>query len=268
VRHPVPVVLLALLLAGCARALKEPRPLDAIAGEGAKASPGDVETLLKKAAALYAARNPSSVRRAAETWLEAAAADRSRVAGVLGAVEARVWLADHETDPAARSEAASAAVETVQWCAKIAPDEPACSYWLGVALGVQARERPSTALSALPKMVEAFELAAAAASALDHGGPDRALALLYVQAPGWPTGPGDAEKGLEHARRAVKIEGDYPPNLLALGGALSANGDEGEGRAAATRALELARARAAAGDREALEWVAEAEKAVAEGAGR
>jgi hypothetical protein len=261
VRNAAPVVLVALLLPGCARALKEPRPLTAIAGEGAAVSPGDVDGFLREAEALYAALDPSSVRRAAETWLEAAAADRTRVTGVLGAVKARVWLADHEPEPAARAEAAGAAVETVQWCARIAPDEPACSYWLGVALGVQARERPVTALSALPKMVEAFERAAGAAPGIDHGGPDRALALLHVRAPGWPTGPGDAEKGLVHARRAVEIEGDYPPNLLALSEALSANGDDEAGRATGARALELARARAGAGDREAREWVAEAERA-------
>jgi hypothetical protein len=267
VRKTLPVALALLQLAGCARALREPRPLDSIAGEAAKVSPGEVEGLLAKAEELYARGDPSSVRDAAETWLEAAAADGTRITGVLGTVKARVWLADHEAEPAARLEGAASAVETVQWCGRIAPDDPACSYWLGVALGVQARERPSTAISALPKMVDAFGRAAHAAPALDHGGPDRALALLYVRAPGWPTGPGDPEKGLEHAKRAVAVEGDYPPNLLALAEALSANGSEEESRAVVSRALDLARARAAAGDRDAREWVEEAERAVAGGVG-
>jgi len=262
VRRLLPLLVLGLTLAGCAPALREPRPLDAIAG--ATVAPADLSgDLLAQAEALYARRDVPSVREAADLWAKAAAADRSRVDGVLGTVRARVWLADHESDSPARIAAAEAAVEAVQWCGRIAPEDPACSYWLGVALGVQARERPSTALSALPKMVEAFGRAATEAPALDHAGPDRALALLLVRAPGWPTGPGDADKGLEHARRAVAIEGDYPPNLLALAEALSATGSDEEGRTVSARALELARARAAAGDPDAREWVSEAERAPA-----
>jgi hypothetical protein len=250
-------------MAGCARALREPRPLDEIAGTAGTPA-GGTGTLLSKAEALFARRDVGSVREAAEVWLEAAAADRTRVDGVLGGVRARAWLADHESDAAARLAAAESAVETVQWCARIAPDDPACSYWLGVALGLQARERPSTALSALPKMIEALGRAASKAPALDHGGPDRALALLYVRAPAWP-GPGDPDRGLEHARKAVAVEGDYPPNLTALAEALFATGSGEEGRAAGATALELARARAAAGDPDARDWVEDAEKAVAGG---
>ncbi len=257
-RRAVPLLALALTATGCAHALREPRPLETIAGATpAPAQPsGD---LLARAEALYARRDVASVREAADLWAQAAAADRSRVDGVLGAVQARVWLADHESEPAARLAAAETAVETVQWCGRIAPNDPACSYWLGVALGVQARERPSTGLSALPKMVETFGRAAAAAPVLDHAGPDRALALLLLRAPGWPTGPGDADKGLEHARRAVAIEGDYPPNLMALSEALAATGGEDEARTVLARALELARAAAAKGDPDAPEWVREAE---------
>jgi tetratricopeptide (TPR) repeat protein len=259
-------LLVILSLAGCARALREPRPLDEIAG-----SPGvpvdRTGALLSKAEALFARRDLPSVREAADAWLEAAAADRTRIDGVIGGVRARLWLADHETEPAARLAAAESAAEAIQWCTRIAPDDPACSYWLGVALGIQARERPATALSALPKMIEAFTRAAAEAPGLDHGGPDRALALLYVRAPAWP-GPGDPEKGLEHARTAVAIEGDYPPNLTALAETLFATGSDEEARAAAVRALELARARAASGDKDAPEWIEEAEKSAAGGDAR
>ncbi|MBZ5638728.1 MAG: TRAP transporter TatT component family protein [Acidobacteriia bacterium] len=256
------VALTLLLPAGCARALREPRPLDAIAGETAPTPREEVEVLVSRAEALYARRDLPSVREAAGTWLRVAAADRTSVAGVLGAVKARVWLADHEPDPAARNESAGSAVEAAQWCGRIAPDDPACSYWLGVALGVQARERPATALSALPKMVQAFERAAQAAPGLDHGGPDRALALLHLRAPGWPTGPGDSEKGLEHARRAVEIEGGYPANRLAFAEALRANGLESEARQAYEEAVLAARRSAESGDPDAPDWISEAEDAL------
>ncbi len=253
----LPVLLAALTVAGCARALREPRSLDTIAGGTAAPAGTGVDELLSEAAALYSRWDLESVRRAADIWARAAAGDDRRVDAVIGGVRARVWLADHEPDLGARQAAASVAVETAQWCARIAPEAPACAYWLGVALGVQARERPSTGLSALSRMVETFSSAAAGAPGLDHAGPDRALALLYLRAPGWPTGPGDVEKGLGHARRAVATEGDYPPNLWALAEALEANGLDGEAGPVSARALQLARERAVSRDPEAREWVEE-----------
>src|SRR5206468_9879056 len=105
----------------------------------------------------------------------------------------------------ARLRAATRAVQAAQWCERVSAEKPECQYWLGAALGVQAREKPSTGLSALPMIVEAFKRAAVADPALEDGGPERALALLYARAPGWPTGPGDPDLGLEHARKAVEV---------------------------------------------------------------
>ena len=76
---------------------------------------------------------------------------------------------------------------------------------------------------------------------LEHGGPDCALALLYLRAPGWPTGPGDPDRGLEQRERQLHGP-DYPPNQLALGEALVATEDHNGGRKAYERALALARA--------------------------
>ena len=58
----------------------------------------------------------------------------------------------------------------------------------------------------------------------------RALALFYLRAPGWPKGPGDADLGLEHAREAVRLRPEHPPNLLAPGEALDAVGERAESR--------------------------------------
>jgi hypothetical protein len=267
----------ALAFIGCASALKEPRPIPEIgrggeapedgSAEGPAAGAAEVEALLARAGALFAERGPDaagleSVRLAARTFLRAAAADVARLDGLIGAVRAEVWLTDHETDAAEREQAARSAVEAAQWCGRIAPADPACDYWLGAALGVQARERPATALSALPKIEEVFRRALAVQPALDQAGPDRALALLYVRAPGWPTGPGDPDLGLQHARMALARRPDYPPNLMATAEALAATGDAAASRDAYRRALDLARGLAAGGDRDAPEWVAEAGKAL------
>ena len=270
----------ALIWIGCVSALKEPRAIPEIGGatptEGGAvpeqgAGPADVQALLAQAGALFAERGPDAagiekVRLAARTYLRAAAGAAPPVDTLLGAARAEVWLTDHETDPARRQEAARSAVEAAQWCGRIAPADSACDYWLGAALGVQARERPATAMDALPQIEAAFRRAREVLPGLDEAGPDRALALLYLRAPGWPAGPGNPDLGLEHARQALARRPNYPPNLLAVAEALAASGDAAASRDVYQRALVLARARAAGGDRDAPEWVAEAEKAV-QGAG-
>ena len=210
-----------LPLASCSAALREPRPVDEIPGLPPGLTTADA---------------------------------------VLDVVRARVRTAERAPEAAVRRAAAESAVETVQWCGRIDPGRADCSYWLGVALGLQARERPGTAADALPRMVEAFSRAATEAPSVDHAGPDRALALLYLRAPGWPLGPGDADEGLEHARRAVELEGAHAPNLLALAEALAATGDEAGTRDAYGKALEAARAVADRGETDAREWMDEAER--------
>jgi len=252
-----------LAFAGCAHALKEPPSLEGLGSQGARHAPEEVESLLGRASSLFASRDLRDVRQSAQLWLDAAAADGSRTEGLLGAASALVWLTEHETEPAARLRAATQAVQAAQWCGRIEPAAPACHYWLGAALGVQARERPSTGLSALPQIEESFKRAAATDPTIEEGGPDRALALLYLRAPGWPAGPGDPDLGLDHARKAVALKPDYPPNHLSLGEAFIATGDPNKGHEAYRMALELARKRASSGDPDAREWVEEAERALA-----
>jgi hypothetical protein len=161
-----------------------------------------------------------------------------------------------------RLEAAELAVQAGQWCGKVRQEEPACAYWLGVGLGLQAMERRSTAMDALPRIEEAFRRAATEAPEMERGGPQRALALLYVRAPGWPTGPGDPELGLEHARMAMAIDPEFPPNLLALAEALAATDDATGSREAYRTARNLAREAASHGEPDAGDWIHEAEAAL------
>ncbi len=171
------------------------------------------------------------------------------------AAEAReaTHRSEHEPSADVRRALAEKAVDAGQRCVRAAPASAECTYALALALGVQARERPSTATQGLKAMVELLQKANGLDARLDHGGPARVLALVLVRAPGWPLGPGDPETGLKSARQAAELFPDYPPNQLALSEALLAADDQAGSRAAASRGLELARA--AAGERDADDWV-------------
>jgi hypothetical protein len=173
---------------------------------------------------------------------------------------AAVTRSEKEKDAPARAALVREAMEAAQRCEKLAPATPRCDYALAIAMGVKARLHLSTAIHSLPAMVKLLRAAAAGEPALDFGGPNRVLAILLVRAPNWPLGPGDAEAGLESARRAVALAPDYAPNHTALAEALHVTEDVAGSAAAARRAMELARKAVEAGQPEAARWLGEAER--------
>ena len=275
-RGPAPGALLCtvMLAVACASALKEPPPVEALGGaaaegsvatapaDGAGAAPGPDE-LLRRADAAWSGRGDASSTQAAvvqaqQLYLAAARADEADVAGLIGAARATTWLVEHEADAGRRAELATTAVQAGQWCQRRAPGDPRCDYWLALGLGQQARERQSTALDGVDRMIELLRKTIAADPALDEAGAHRALALVLLRAPGWPAGPGDAEAALDEARAAVALRPDFPPNQLVLAEALARNGDPDGASAALDRGAALARTRREAGDPDAAEWLAEA----------
>lgn len=264
-------VLVALV--GCASAVREPPPVEVIGrrtgpGVTEPTEAGGVDALLAEAAAEFARRpHPARAARARELFLTAARTDATRTEGLLGAARVGAWLIEREADAARREALAVEDVQLCQWCDRLAPTDPECDYRLAIAIGQQARERPATALDALPRMVRLLRDVAAAAPPLDFAGPHRVLALVLLRAPGWPSGPGDSEEGLAEARRAVTLAPDYPPNQLALAEALAANGQHGAARAAWEVALRLATTGGASSDPDALDWAFEARRALAPPAG-
>jgi hypothetical protein len=263
-----PIVAALVLLAGCAPALREPPAVADLGRTAARApavtpAPADVDRVLADARAAFAKRpEAAAVTSALDLFLAAARADDTRVEGLIGAAEASAWLIEHETVSARRTELATRAVQACQWCVRRAPAGAECKYRLALALGQQARERRSTGYDALPKIVSLLEEVIAQAPRLDDAGPHRVLALVLLRAPGWPTGPGDPEAGLEHSRKADQLVPDNPRNLLVLGEALVANGSPGAARLAYTKAEALANAIAARGDPDAREWAQSAARAL------
>jgi tetratricopeptide (TPR) repeat protein len=173
-------------------------------------------------------------------------------------MRAAAFRVEREKDASARARLAEQEVQLGQWCQRRAPAEAACDYRLAIALGQQARERPSTGKDALGRMVELLHKAIAAAPALDSAGPHRVLALVLLRAPAWPIGPGDPEAALAEARTAARLFPDAPENQLALGEALGKNDRPDEARNAYQRALALAQAALEAGDPDAERWRADA----------
>lgn len=250
------VVLLAL--AACARAL-QPLPPDSELSPvpPEQVDPAAAARLTSQAAAAWAERpDVDAVRRAERLYL-GAARYTSDPAPIVGAVRAQVWLASHLQDDE-RAAVATAAVRTAQWCEIRDADEPACPYWLALAVGVQADARRSTAIDGVRQMVRLLRRAAEAAPDLEHAGPHRVLAQVLASAPGWPTGPGDPDEALEHAREAVRRFPEHAPNQLALAEAYGKLDRDADARAAYTRALQLAETAAARGDPDAAEWLHDA----------
>jgi len=256
--------LAAIVTVGCASALKKPPTVAELGGGGVatEASSDQVEAWLGVGEReLAAARSEASVERARQCFLNAMKADPSRVEGFFGAARTTAWLIEHDPDSRRRDELAVEGVQIGQLCLRHHPGVAECTYRLALAVGQQARERPSTANDGLDVMVDLLRQVIAAAPGLDHAGGHRVLALVLLRAPGWPTGPGDPEEGLDQARAAVAAFPDYPPNQLVLGEALLDNGRRTDARRAFERSFELARA---ADDPEAAEWAAQADEALSE----
>jgi len=263
-RGAVCFVALSMAVA-CTSALKEPPP---VAELGAPETQAVAEgrdgraSLVRAEIEFSKLPDMAAVRRAQSHFLEAARADGAPVEAFLGAAKATAWLVEHEDDGQRRKELSIEGVQIGQWCRRLHPCDPECTYRLALAVGQQARERPSTATDGLDVMVELLNEVIAEAPELDFAGGRRVLALVLVRAPGWPTGPGDPEYGLEFAEAAVEAFSDYPPNQLVLGEALLENGRRDEAKQTLERGVELARTRRTAGDPKAVDWITQAEEAL------
>jgi hypothetical protein len=182
------------------------------------------------------------------------------VAQLAAAVAEDARRSDLETDPKIREQLASDAARSAGACVKQAPQDVACLYYHGIALGLEARAHPIQAGDYLKTMLEALKSAEAADPAYDHAGPARVQALVLVRAPGWPLGPGDPEAGLIAARRAVALNPGFPPNLLAEAEAQSKTGDPSGARETYTRARGAAEGLPPSPERDA--WLREADQAL------
>jgi hypothetical protein len=174
------------------------------------------------------------------------------------AIDADAKRSDHEPDAKVRAELAAEAGRDADACLAREPRAAACLYGSAIALGLEARAHPARAGESLSGMLDKLARAESADPNYDEAGPARVRALVLIRAPGWPLGPGDAEAGLDAARRAVALRPHYPPNLLALAEGLAKTGDRSGARENYARARDAALTLPDAADRD--EWLREADQ--------
>ncbi len=159
-------------------------------------------------------REDWSTRRAAQTNTTLPASEAVENAWKLG--RACFELAEFSSTTASRSELAKEGIEACRKLLLAQPKQPWARYYLGVNLGQLARTKTLGALSLVDEMEKHFQMAIDLDPKIDHGGPDRALGLLYFEAPGWPVSVGNRAKARKHLARAVEIGPGFPENSLCL----------------------------------------------------
>jgi hypothetical protein len=179
------------------------------------------------------------------------------VAEYAAVIKANSQRSDHESDGKARADLAAQSSSAADACLALDPQAAACQYGKAVATGMEARAHPTRAVGLLNGMLQNLGNADSTDPNYDKAGPSRVRALVLIRAPGWPLGPGDTDAGLASARRAVSLQPDYPPNVLALAEALSKSGDEKGGRENYAHARDLAQAAPSGPERD--DWLHDAE---------
>jgi tetratricopeptide (TPR) repeat protein len=92
-------------------------------------------------------------------------------------------------------------------------EDPEAAYYYGTLLGLLIEEEGITAAGEVPRFEEAIQRALKKPET-GIGGPLRALGMLYLRAPAWPTGVGDLDKSLEFLARAAREFPSHPENHL------------------------------------------------------
>ena len=111
-------------------------------------------------------------------------------------------------------------------------------YYLAVLKGRRA-ELSGIGFSAIALAKKVEELGKKAVEldpSFEDGAPYRLLAMLYANAPPWPTSIGDMDLALELAEKAVELS-DYPMNHLIMAEVLIEDEDYGEARAELKKVL-------------------------------
>ena len=125
--------------------------------------------------------------------------------------------------------AAQSQTETAEVGAQAALDagalaqSPEASYYYALNLGLVMRRKGLAALAKLDDLKKALDHCQDL-TALDYGGPQRVLGMLYLKAPAWPQGIGDIDAALELLQFVAQEYPDFPQNRMFYAEALYGEG--------------------------------------------
>ena len=124
-------------------------------------------------------------------------------------------LAERNPDPGQREKLAAEGVRFAEAALALGADgDGPVHYYLATNLGLAVRNHMTLAVENLPRLESELQRAVALSPDIDGGGPLRVLGALYLKAPPWPAGIGDADKAFELLKRAVDSHPEHPLNHL------------------------------------------------------
>ena len=132
------------------------------------------------------------------------------------AARAALWLEEFGGDSPDRRQLAETGYRHAR--AAIAKNGLPAEYHFiaGALLGMQMELALVPNLSDLKTVHEHMSRAVELDVSFEQGAPLRALGMLLIRAPAWPSGVGDPETGLEHLERAARLFPAFPANFLYL----------------------------------------------------
>lgn len=124
-------------------------------------------------------------------------------------------LAERSADRARRESFADEGVRLAQTALDRGTGEQGeVHYYLAVNLGLSVRDDPLRAAESLSRLEQELQVALRLSPDLDSGGPTRILGALYLKAPPWPAGIGDADRALELLKQLTERHPEHPLNHL------------------------------------------------------
>lgn len=200
----------------------------------------EAEKLRDDGLKLYAEqpRNLTRVTRAAQELEDAARTLRDDYDAQWQAAQALAFLAENETRPESRKNAAKRGIVLSRHGRELNPDRVECLYWYAINVGLLADVDRAYGLDAVGEMETALKRAGEIDERYDFAGPLRVLGILYLRTPAPPVSIGSARKGLRSLQRATELFPDYPENFLYLAEALRDNDRVSEARQMLAKVLE------------------------------
>ena len=178
------------------------------------------------------------------------------------AAQALAFLAEHETRPDFRKEAAKRGVVFARHGRELKPNRVESHYWYAINVGLLADVDREYGLDAVSEMESALKRAGEIDEWYDYAGPLRVLGILHLRTPAPPVSIGSPRKGQRLLQRATDLFPDYPENHLYLAEAFRDNGNLASAKIALNKVLDAKPW--PAGELESAEWRTSAEKMLRE----